>query len=274
MPEGDTVWRHARQLHEALAGARLTGSDFRLPALATADLTGWTVREAASRGKHLLIRLTGAGRPRTLHSHLRMDGSWRIFRPGEPWRGGPGHTVRIVLTTDAATAVGYRLHDVELVPTAREASVVGHLGPDLLGADWDLTEAVRRLRAVPDRPLAAALLDQRNLAGIGNLYACELAFLAGVSPWTPIGEVADLTALVDRAHRLLHTNRESWAQVTTGSSRPGEANWVHGRAGRPCRRCGTRVRQAPSTRGIDARVTFWCPRCQPGPVPGPGLRGA
>ncbi|MFD0823633.1 DNA-formamidopyrimidine glycosylase family protein, partial [Micromonospora zhanjiangensis] len=224
MPEGDTVWNTARVLHRALAGGRLTGSDFRVPRLAAVDLTGATVLESASRGKHLLLRLREADgvRRTTLHSHLRMDGAWRAYAPGQRWTGRPAHLIRVVLRTAEAVAVGYHLHDVELLPTAEEERLTGHLGPDLLGPDWDPAEAVRRLAADPERDIAGALLDQRNLAGVGNLYKCEVLFLRGVSPWRPVGRVPDLPGVVALAHRLLAANRGRWTQATTGSLRRGE----------------------------------------------------
>ena len=141
------------------------------------------------RGKHLLIRLADG---RTLRTHFRMDGSWHIYRPGTKWHGGPAYDVRVVLATDDWECVGYRLHDVELVPTAEEDRLVGHLGPDVLGPDWDLDEALRRLREHPDEQIGVAILDQRNLAGIGNLYKVESLFLRGVHPWTRVADVADL----------------------------------------------------------------------------------
>lgn len=269
MPEGDTVWLHAQRLHRALAGQRLVASDFRTPALATTDLSGSDVLEVRSRGKHLLTRMRTPHRGDwTLRTHLRMDGTWRVFAPGDRWSGRPRHTIRIVLTTEPAVAVGFHLHDIALVPTDRESTLVGHLGPDLLGPDWDPDEAVRRLAARPDREIAAALIDQRNLAGIGNLYKCELLFLRGISPWTLVRDVDDLSAMVDLGQRLLYTNRERWAQVTTGDTRPGEAAYVFERRGRPCRRCGTSIRMARQGGDvIEDRVTFWCPVCQPGPAP-------
>src|SRR3954469_10594731 len=142
MPEGDTVWNTARVLEKALLGDVLTGSDFRVPRFAPTDLTGWPVAESASRGKHLLLRLTRAdAKPLTLHSHLRMEGAWRAYAPGERWSGRPAHLIRVVLRTKRSVAVGYHLHEVTLVPTAEEESLVGHLGPDLLGDDWDPAEA-------------------------------------------------------------------------------------------------------------------------------------
>ncbi|GAA0722298.1 Fpg/Nei family DNA glycosylase [Dactylosporangium roseum] len=269
MPEGDTVWNTARVIGRALAGQVVERSDFRVPRLATVDLGGWTVAESASRGKHLLLRLTKDGQqPLTLHSHLRMDGVWRTYRAGERWSGRPSHLIRVVLHTGTVAAVGYHLHELAVVPTAEERQLVGHLGPDLMGDDWDAGEAVARLRAKPDRWIADALLDQRNLAGIGNLYKAETLFLRGLSPWATVGEVADLPAAVDLAHRLLNSNRGRWTQATTGSLRPGEANWVFERAGRPCRRCGTTIRRW--TGGDHDRITYWCPHCQPGEPPSRG----
>jgi endonuclease-8 len=178
----------------------------------------------------------------TVHTHLRMDGSWRI-RPARDRIGG-SHRIRLVLANDTWQAVGYQLGIVEVLPTAQEASVVGHLGPDLLGPDWDEAEAARRLRAVPARAIGEALLDQRNLAGIGNLYKAEVLFLRGVDPWRPAGEVTGLDALVSTAQQLMDANKERFSQVTTGVRRPDQQTWVYGRAGRPCRRCGTLIRAA------------------------------
>lgn len=263
MPEGDTVWLHAKKLNDALAGSVLTGSDFRLPQLATTDLSGSTVREVVSRGKHLLIRVEtpGAGRW-TLRSHLRMDGTWRILAPGGRSNARAAHTIRIVLSTATVTAVGFHLHDVELVPTAQEDTLVGHLGPDLLGPDWDSQEAVRRLAADPDRTIGEAVLDQRNLAGLGTVWRAELLFLRGVNPFTAVWEV-NLPALVDLARRLLMANRGRWAQVTTGNLRRGQEHYVYGRAGQPCRRCRTPVRRGEQGAPGQERVVFWCPSCQP-----------
>ncbi|MGF1431260.1 DNA-formamidopyrimidine glycosylase family protein [Kitasatospora sp. LaBMicrA B282] len=266
MPEGDTVFRTAAELHRALAGQRLTSAELRVPAHATADLTGRLVLAVVPRGKHLLTRIEDG---LTLHTHLRMDGRWQLYRAGEPWHGGPGHQIRAVLGTAACTAVGYRLPVVELLRTADEARAVGHLGPDLLDPDWgpeQVAEAVRRLAAAPGRPVGEALLDQRNLAGIGNVYAAELCFLLGLTPWTPFGEVPAPDRLVQLAHRLLHANRLRPGRTTTGEPRPDRSLWVHGRAGRPCRRCGTPIRTARHGVAPEQRVAFWCPRCQRGPL--------
>ena len=266
MPEGDTVWNTARVLDGALGGSVLRQSDFRVPQLATLDLARWRVRGCESRGKHLLLRMVGPGdgRAMTLHSHLRMDGSWRVYSAGETWRGRPGHLIRVVLRTLTTVAVGYHLHDLAFVPTADEQTLVGHLGPDLLGSPdapggWDPEEAVRRLRQRPDRPIAEALLDQRNLAGIGNLYKAEVLFLRGIHPTTPVSTVDDLAAVVTLAQKLLTANKGRWTQATTGSVRRGEETYVYGRANAPCRRCGTLIMREMQSE----RVTFWCPVCQP-----------
>ena len=264
MPEGDAVWNTAQALHRALAGQRLVASDFRVPQLATADLTGWTVLESASRGKHLLLRLSGPDDRRlTLHSHLRMDGSWRTSRAGGRWPSQPAHLIRVVLRTADAVAVGYHLHEVALVPTAEESTVVGHLGPDLLGPDWDGTVAVGRLRSTPDRTIGEALLDQRNLAGIGTIYRAETLFLRGVNPFAPAGSVKELDRVVDLAHRLLMANRGRPGPVTTGDTRRGRHFWVYGRGGEPCRRCGTPVERDTQGPPGEDRGIYWCPSCQP-----------
>ena len=260
MPEGDTVWRAARTLDRGLSGKILDATDFRVPDLATADLAGGRVRKTLARGKHLLTRID-AEQEWTLHTHLKMEGAWRVLSPGGRWPR-PAHTARVVLTTADAVAVGFSLGIVELVPREREPDLVGHLGPDLLGPDWDPDEAVRRLRAEPDRPVKDALLDQTRLAGIGNMYAAELCFVFGLDPLTPVGHVPDLDRLVRRAHQLLDLNRHRAQQSTTGDLRRGQQFWVYDRGGRPCRRCHTPI---VTTRQGDPgreRATFACPSCQ------------
>jgi endonuclease VIII len=213
-----------------------------------------------ARGKHLLLR-TDAGL--TLHSHLKMEGAWHLYRPGERWRG-PGWQARVVLRTDRWVAVGFRLGICELVHSAREHEVVGHLGPDVLGPDWDPVEAARRLRADPGRALGTALLDQRALAGVGNIWKCELCFLRGVDPWTPVGAVDDLEGMLELLERMMRASLASpGGQVTTGDPRRGRSRWVHGRAGHPCRRCGTLIRKADQESYDADRTTYWCPTCQP-----------
>ena len=272
MPEGDSVWRVAQRLEAGLSARPVTRSDLRVPRFATADLSGRSVVTTVSRGKHLLTRFSGG---LTLHTHLRMTGGWTVVGAGKRLPRHLEESVRVVLVTDGPTAYALDTPVVELLRTDREVDVVGHLGPDLLGDDWDPEEAVRRLWAAPHRPLAAALLDQRNLAGIGNLWANELCFLRGRSPWTLVGEV-DLPPLVDLARRLLlfsvsgvRTGRPT-AQATTGDPRKGRNHWVSGRAGRPCLRCGTTVRVVEEVQADPGRRrTWWCPRCQPGPPPPP-----
>ncbi len=267
MPEGDSVYRLARRLDRSLAGQRVVRSQLRVPAHATADLDGSTLVGHDTHGKHLLTRFDSG---LTLHTHLRMDGSWTVTRPDRrlPRRLMPD--VRVVLGIETgATAYGVLLPVVDLVPSDAEAQVIGHLGPDPLREDWDEDEAVRRLRAEPSRPLAAALLDQRLVAGWGNLWANELCFLRGHSPWTPVGDV-DVPALVRLGARALKhsATAERGYQVTTGSTRRGEQHYVAGRAGRPCLRCGTTVRVVAEVPGDPSRRrTWWCPRCQPGPTP-------
>jgi len=277
MPEGDSVYLVARTLDAKLRGATVRRSDFRVPQHATADLSGRAVLGTASRGKHLLTRFSGG---LTLHTHLRMDGSWTVLAPGKvlPRRVEPD--VRVLLATTGGpgaaggapgpTAVALSTPVVELVPTADEGDVVGHLGPDLLGDDWadgGGREAVRRLAASPERGIKVALLDQRNLAGVGNMWADETCFLRGLDPWTPVGDV-DLPPLVGLAARMLrHSVAAPGAyQVTTGDTRRGRSHWVVGRAGRPCLRCGTTVRVRAEVAGDpEQRRTWWCPRCQPEP---------
>jgi endonuclease-8 len=266
VPEGDTVWLAAQRLHAALAGEVLLRSDLRVPTLAETDLAGRRVLGVVPRGKHLLTRVEGG---LTLHTHFRMDGTWHLYRPGDRWAGGPDWQVRAVLETASWQAVGYRLPVVELLASAREDDAVGHLGPDVLGPDWDADEAVRRLSADPDREVGLALLDQRNLAGLGNLYRTEALFLQGLTPWLQVADVPDLSALVERGRRLLTANRGRWEQSTTGSLRQGEMHWVFERAGRPCRRCGTRVASAEQGHAPSARLSYWCPHCQRGPAPPP-----
>jgi formamidopyrimidine-DNA glycosylase len=263
VPEGDTVHLTATRLHRALAGRILVATDFRVPRFANADLAGQRVREVVARGKHLLLR-TDAGT--TLHSHLKMEGAWHLYRAGQRWRG-PGFQVRAVLITEPWTAVGFRLGICELLGTDREHEVVGHLGPDVLGPDWNLEEAARRLRADPERPIGAALLDQRAIAGPGNIWKNEICFLRGVSPWTPVGEVDDLEAMLGLLKRMMEVNRPIGHQVTTGDTRRGRTHWVAERAGEPCRRCATPIQRASQSAGASERVAYWCPTCQPGPTP-------
>jgi endonuclease-8 len=254
VPEGDTVWRTARRLDETLTGATLTGTDFRVPAHALLDLGGEVVHGTVARGKHLLTRI---GDDHTLHTHLKMEGSWHLYRHDSRWRR-PAHEARVVLRTADWQAVGFALGITEVLARADEHTVVGHLGPDLLGPDWDEDEALRRLLSDPRRAVGEAILDQRNLAGIGNMYRSEICFLSGVHPATPTAEVPDLRGLVRRAKRVLETNKQRAMQSTTGDLGRGREHWVYRRERQPCRRCGTPVRRAE----VEGRGVYWCPRCQ------------
>jgi endonuclease-8 len=260
MPEGDTVWLTARRLHQGLTGQPLTVFELRVPKLATVDLRGATVNEVAPRGKHLMIRLNN---DLTLHCHLRMDGSWYLTRAGEQPRRYPEHLIRARLGTSTWLATGYRVHDLQIVARTDEHQLVGHLGPDLLGDDWSLDTAVSRLLANPAATVGEALLDQRNLAGCGNLYANEVLFLTRVWPWQPVGEVTDLPQLVSTLQRLMLANREHPEQSTTGLLGRGREHWVYQREGEGCRRCHTPIRRMEQGTPPRQRSRYWCPRCQP-----------
>jgi endonuclease-8 len=213
------------------------------------DLTGQMVDEVLSRGKHLFIRAGAA----SIHSHLKMDGAWVIGRV----RVAP-HKVRIVLETADSRASGVDLGVLEVLERACDMDAVAHLGPDLLGDDWSASIAAANLMADPDRPLAETLLDQRVMAGVGNVFANELCFVFGLRPRTAVGEVADPLRLATRAQQMLWTNRLRMNRTTTGNTRPGQDVWVYGRAGLGCRRCGTLI----DTDNTGDRVTYWCPACQ------------
>ncbi|AOS93485.1 endonuclease VIII Nei2 [Mycobacterium intracellulare] len=250
MPEGDTVWHTAAVLREHLVGATLTRSDVRVPRFATVDLTGEVVDEVVSRGKHLFIRVGRA----SIHSHLKMEGSWRV---GErPVR--VDHRARIVLEAGTVRAVGVDLGVLEILDRDRDGEAVAHLGPDLLGEDWDAARAAANLMADPQRPIAEALLDQRVLAGIGNVYCNELCFVSGHLPTAPVGAIADPLRLVSRAREMLWLNRFRWNRCTTGDTRSGRQLWVYGRAGQRCRRCATPI----NVDDTKERVAYWCPSCQ------------
>src|ERR1700757_3639079 len=250
MPEGDTVWLTAATLRQHLAGQTLTRCDIRVPQFATVALTGHVVDEVLSRGKHLFIRVGRA----SIHSHLKMDGSWRVgHRPGRV-----DHRARIILEAGTVRAVGVDLGVLEILDRDYDGDVVAHLGPDLLGQDWEPQAAAANLTARPDRPIAEALLDQRVFAGIGNVYCNELCFVSGHLPSAPVSAVTDPHRLVSRARDMLWANRFRWNRCTTGDTRAGRQLWVYGRAGQNCRRCGARI-QSDDT---GERVAYWCPACQ------------
>ena len=259
MPEGDTVFRTAALLREALVGKTLTGCDVRVPRYAEADLSGYPVDEVLSRGKHLFIRVG----PASIHSHLKMDGSWRISP-----RGVAAHKIRILLRAPDVTAAGIDLGVLEILDRDHDMDAVAHLGPDLLGEDWDPHVAAANLLADPDRGLAAALLDQRIMAGVGNVYANELCFIFGRRPLSTVATLTDPLRVAIRAREMLWANRLRRDRTTTGNSRSGQQLWVYGRAGQPCRRCHSRIAHTQPGIGIGVdigtgdRISYWCPSCQ------------
>jgi endonuclease-8 len=265
MPEGDTIFRTADVLRRALVGSRVlrAGAQARPGLSRVPDLSvlvGSTVQAVEARGKHLLIGLSGG---RWLRTHMRMKGSWHRYRPGEPWRLPPSRAT-CWLETDAAVAVCFDAPELELLTDASLARHprLGALGPDLLAPSFETDEAVRRLLADPARPLGEALLDQRAVAGMGNVYKSEVCFIERLDPWAPVGSVEEpaLRRALATARRLLAANTSGGGRVTTGVRTPGRSLWVYGRAGRPCRRCGTRI--LSRRQGDQARLTYWCPRCQ------------
>ena len=282
MPEGDTIHRAAQTLHQALSGRTVTTFTSVFPHLTRIDdttpLAGRVVERVEARGKHLLMWFSG---DLVLRTHMRMHGSWHIYRPGERWQR-PRHEMRVVIETDAFHAVGFTIPVAELTP-ARELERTGPLqqiGPDLLADDFDAEDAVARLRERADVEIADALLDQRALAGIGNVYKSEVLFAAKMSPFARVSDVSNeqLSAIVSIATRFLRANvpgktpGHSQAQDTdaivtytglrrtTGRADPSARLWVYGRAGKPCRRCGTAISRRKQ--GANARSTYWCARCQ------------
>ena len=266
MPEGDTVWRTADRLHRALSGGTITLSDFRFPQIATADLRGAVTTEVVSRGKHLLHRVDSG---LTIHSHLKMEGQWRVERVADTASWLRRADLRAAVGTDTWSALGLRLGLLEIVPTSREDQIVGHLGPDVLGPDWDPAEAVRRLLA-SGTTIGAALLDQRVLAGVGTLWASESLFLERIGPWSAAADLdrERIEALVSRISRLMDASRHHAVQSSTGVRRRGEEHFVHARSGRPCRRCGNTIRVSMIGPPGRERTMFYCPTCQGGAAPG------
>ena len=274
MPEGDTIFRAARTLHRALGGKTVTRFESVFPKLTRVHednpITGRTVESVAAAGKHLLMALSG---DLVLRTHMRMNGSWHIYRPGETWQR-PRRDMRIVLGTTDFVAVGFNIPVAEWLRqrTLGRHEELRQLGPDLLAEHFDAAEAERRLRQRGDAPVAEALLNQRVMAGIGNVYKSEILFACRVAPFTQVQALTDdqVSCLVATARKFLRANvTEGLAAMTTylGFRRttrrdaPGERLWVYGRVGEPCRRCATPVKI--SKQGRDARLTYWCPTCQP-----------
>lgn len=276
MPEGDTIFRAARTLHRALAGHSVTAFDTAYAHLAVVHentpITGRVVERVEARGKHLLMRFSGE---LTLRTHMRMSGSWHVYRPGEAWQR-PRTAARIVLETAEFVAVAFNVQVAEFV-AERDAGrdlAITSLGPDLLADRFDAAEAVTRLRENRHATIAEALLDQQAVAGIGNVFKSELLFLARLWPFLPPSAVSDATwqAVLEDARRLLRANVTDHAAAgfatyrgmrrTTGRLDPRERLWVYERQGRPCRRCGTRIEMR--RQGDLNRSTYYCPTCQDG----------
>jgi len=253
MPEGDTVFLAGHRMHEALAGKTLRRGELRHPRLSTLELAGLDVLGVRTYGKHMFTHFSDGN---SLRSHFRMDGAWHLYRPGERWRR-PAHQARAVFEVDDRQAIGFALHDLEFVPTSREDELISHLGPDLLSPDFDAAEAVQRLTADLSRPIGSALLDQRIMAGVGNLYRAEVCFLLGVLPTAPVSSV-DASRAVALSHKLLQANQWRPEQITTSDRRV--RNYVFERTGKPCLRCGTRVRSGE----VETRFVYFCPKCQSG----------
>ena len=286
MPEGDTVHRLAERM-ASLQGRLITASDFRVPQLATASLTGRRIERVWAWGKNLYWDCTRPGSDTlVLYTHLRMDGIWNIHPAGARWRS-PGHTARIVVRVEGfpdpaqeVELVGHDLGRVELWGASAYPEHTGHLGPDPLDDDWDAAgrwevpgrdEAVRRFSEQQARTLGETLLDQRVLAGVGNVYCNELCFLLGQPPSAPASAVEAAKAM-DLAAQSMRANRHVNLRVFTGINRPGHNTWVYGRSGQPCRACGTPIltgslggaTSVAAPRAGRERATGRCPVCQPG----------
>ena len=274
MPEGDTIFRAARTLHLALAGKQVTKFETVLPALSRihddAPLTGRTIERVESRGKNLLMVFSG---DLILRTHMRMNGSWHIYRAGERWRKGRSH-MRVVVGAGEFVAVAFNVPVAEFVSSRdlkRHADLAA-IGPDFLEAEFDLEGAIARIRRRPHTSIAELLLNQRVVAGIGNVYKSEVLFLCGINPLVKSEQVSDedLRRILETARKLMSMNVRAGADSgivtytgfrrTTGRSDPSERLWVYRRGGKPCRKCGTPIQRRKT--GTDARSTYWCPSCQ------------
>ncbi|MGV8976496.1 MAG: DNA-formamidopyrimidine glycosylase family protein [Cellulomonas sp.] len=258
MPEGDVVRRTATRLDEALAGRTLTRSELRWPTVGAVDLVGRTVLGTSPYGKHLLTRFDDK---RTLHTHLRMEGSWRIERTGTPASHGGGQTVRVLLGSETWTAIGDRLGMVDVVATRDEHTLIGHLGPDILAGDFPgpgLADARRRWDLRGADPVCDVLLDQRVVAGIGTIWMAESLFAHHIWPWAPAATV-DAAVVLMTARKLMGRSVAS-----SGGSRRGAGlgRQVHSRLRQPCRRCGTPVAVGRAHKPPHERPVFFCPSCQ------------
>lgn len=262
MPEGDILRRTARRLDQALAGEALTRAEVRWPTPGEVDLVGRTVLSTVSYGKHLLTRFDDA---RTLHTHLRMEGSWAIARTGEPAAAAGGAFVRVVLGTDAWTAIGTRIGMLDVIATRDEHTVIGHLGPDVLDPafpGFGLAEALRRWVAQGETPVAEVLLNQRVVAGIGTIYTAESLFARRLWPWTAADQVRDPAALLMVARTLMARSVAAASPTATGDTTRGRTTLVHGRWHQPCRRCGASIALGRAFVPPLDRPIYFCPTCQ------------
>ncbi len=267
MPEGDILRRTAAALDAALTGQVVTRTDLRWPSAAGTSFDGAAVLGTHAYGKHLFTRFDDG---RTLHTHLRMEGYWFVHPTGAPGARARGASVRALIGTAAHTAVGHRLGMLDVVPTRAEGDLVAHLGPDVLADDFPergLPEALGRAAAHAGTPVAEVLLDQTVAAGIGTIYLAESLFTRRVWPWTPV-EGTDLATVLMVARALMQRSVAAPTPTATGDTVHGRTTLVHGRAGGPCRRCGTPV--AVGSAGVPPRErpVFWCPTCQARPGAG------
>lgn len=271
MPEGDTIFKTARLLQRGLAGLTVSRFESVFPALNRVDddqpIAGRVVESVTSRGKHLLITLSG---DLILHTHMRMNGVWHLYGPGERWRR-PSHDMRIVIEAGGQAAVGFTIPVAEFLTsrTLARHDQLRRLGPDLLDPQFDRADAHARLRARDSDAVADALLNQQVLSGLGNVLKSEVLFVSRIDPFARVEQLtgAQLDRLIETSLRLIGMNvmesamwRRGFGRQTTGSLDPSARLWVYGRGGKPCRKCGTRI--ASRKTGLDARVTYWCPKCQ------------
>lgn len=272
MPEGDILVRTAGRLQRALVGQPLLDAELRWPDLSTARLDGQVIEEILPHGKHLLMRFDQGW---TLHSHLRMDGEWYVQATtvGAPVNRVPlsirGRQVRVVLRGRHWTALGLQLGMLDLIPTSAEHTVIGHLGPDILAEELDTARAVANV-AGAETTIGAALLDQQLVCGIGTIWSSESLFAERINPWRPATGITleAIERLLLRARRLMQASLGSPVPTATGDQRAGHRTWVHGRAGRGCRRCGGTVRVSSIAEAPKGRPMFFCPVCQAEPTRG------
>lgn len=262
MPEGDTIHGIADRLSAALGGETVTAAAGSHRAMIEFGrrIVGSTVTAVTAHGKHLLMNFSNGW---TLRTHLQMTGAWHVYAPDQPWRKTPGKA-RVVISTDQHVAVCFAAPTVQLAPRDLIVAELADLGPDLM-IDTDYPALAGRVHTMrPDDAICNAIIDQRVVAGLGNVYKSELLFLEGIHPDRVVSTVPTETiqSLLRRGHGLLNANRGR-PRTATGDRRRGRHNWVYGRSGKPCRRCGKAIEFGE--RGPLARHTYWCPRCQPPP---------